>query len=738
MSKPKGIKRLIFILAGLCLSFFSPHLSAQEESYADELRRNLSRPAHDTLEVFYLNELAWELKFDAPDSSRMLLRRSIDLADKLDYQKGKADALNYFGVTEDIAGNSRDAVSYLKRALQIRKEINDRPGQASIYANLGNIYESLEDYGEAAAALRLAIRLNKDLKDKKKELRAVYALGILYESMGNYEDAMEQMRLYLEETFTGGDPTEVANAQNVTGNILTELDRFAEALEYYRKAEKTHTKLKNERELATVLSNIGYVYDALAELAFKRENFAEADSLFGQAENYLQRTYEMNIALQDDEGVAQVLNNFGTLYKNKGEYLKLTDDENGAAEAWETAMRYALKAKKNREKAADKKGLLDVYNTIGDILRRQGKITEALRYAQLCLETAEEIQDDKLRQNAYKDLARAHYALGNFKIAYEYRETYDTIKYRRLNQESIDRDKMRTANHNSRISLLNSENKLLLKEQEINRQKAKLARESLFRNTAVIGAIALALLAFLLFNRNRIKSRANADLQQKNAVIAAEKQRSESLLLNILPAATAAELKADGKARARHYDSVTVMFTDFKNFTGIAEQLSPEQLVAELDRYFGAFDDIITRRNLEKIKTIGDAYMCAGGLPVANTTHPQEVVNAALEIRDFMTKSAAEKRAAGQPVFELRIGIHTGAVTAGVVGSKKFAYDIWGDAVNVASRMEMSGEVGKINISRQTYELVKKDFVCVSRGKIEAKNKGEIEMYFVERPEKRL
>jgi class 3 adenylate cyclase len=208
--------------------------------------------------------------------------------------------------------------------------------------------------------------------------------------------------------------------------------------------------------------------------------------------------------------------------------------------------------------------------------------------------------------------------------------------------------------------------------------------------------------------------------------------RSEALLLNILPAVIAKELKEKGKVEARQFRDVTVMFTDFKNFTLISEKLSPAELVAEVDELFKAFDTIISRYNLEKIKTIGDSYMCAGGLPVPSSTHALDVIHAAQEILQYMKRHLRKKTEEGGEQFEIRIGIHSGPVVAGVVGDRKFAYDIWGDTVNLASRMESSGETGRINISGTTYELVKDQVQCVYRGKIEAKNKGEVDMFFVE------
>jgi len=209
-------------------------------------------------------------------------------------------------------------------------------------------------------------------------------------------------------------------------------------------------------------------------------------------------------------------------------------------------------------------------------------------------------------------------------------------------------------------------------------------------------------------------------------------QKSDDLLLNILPETTANELKEHGKAKTRTYGLVTVMFTDFKDFTKVSEIVSPELLVEELDYCFSAFDSIIEKYNIEKIRTVGDAYICVGGMPVLTFTHAADTVQTAIDIRNFMLNRKREKENRGEIPFDIRIGIHTGPVVAGIVGVKKFVYDIWGDTVNIASRMESSSEAGKINISGSTYDLVKDRFRCNYRGKIEAKNKGEIDMYFVE------
>ncbi len=216
-----------------------------------------------------------------------------------------------------------------------------------------------------------------------------------------------------------------------------------------------------------------------------------------------------------------------------------------------------------------------------------------------------------------------------------------------------------------------------------------------------------------------------------------ERGKSDRLLLNVLPASIAQELKENERVVPRDYERASVLFTDFVGFTRIAEHLTPQQLIEELDDCFRQFDRIARRHKLEKIKTIGDSYMAAGGLPAPNRTHAVDCVLAALEIQRLMNELMAQNDAAGRPRWQLRVGINTGSVVAGVIGREKFAYDVWGDTVNTASRLESSGEANQTNVSQATYEEVQAFFVCAYRGKVPAKNKGVIDMYFVEglRPE---
>ncbi len=231
-----------------------------------------------------------------------------------------------------------------------------------------------------------------------------------------------------------------------------------------------------------------------------------------------------------------------------------------------------------------------------------------------------------------------------------------------------------------------------------------------------------------------IRSRQHAKLlQEKNVLIEKEKQRSEALLLNILPVSVANELKETGFTKASHFEEVTVCFADFIGFTTIAGVTDPQKLLGELNTCFRAFDDIIEKYDLEKIKTIGDCYMFAGGLPEAGKgSQIIAMIHASKEIQAWLDTWNKERELIGLARMDVRIGMHTGPVAAGVIGSKKFAYDIWGDTVNMAARLEQSGERGKINISGEAYEKVKDHFKCQYRGKLPAKNKGLVDMYFIE------
>ncbi len=307
-------------------------------------------------------------------------------------------------------------------------------------------------------------------------------------------------------------------------------------------------------------------------------------------------------------------------------------------------------------------------------------------------------------------LSEAYRLAGKPKEAYEYYKLYKIMK-----------DSLSSATNKLKLATLEAERKIALqnKQLEINSLEVSKKRDE---RIFYIAGIALLLLVIVFIMRNYKTQKNSSEL------LSAEMSRSDDLLLNILPAGVAAELKDKGVYKARHYDEGTVFFTDFVNFTKASEKMAPQDLIDELHTCFKAFDEIVTRHNIEKIKTIGDAYLAVAGIPVADALHAENAVRAALEINTFMAERQTRLK---EKTFGIRIGIHSGNLVAGIVGVKKFAYDIWGDTVNTAAHMEERSETGKVNISQVTYELVKDKFNCEYRGEIEAKNKGLMNMYFV-------
>jgi len=397
-----------------------------------------------------------------------------------------------------------------------------------------------------------------------------------------------------------------------------------------------------------------------------------------------------------------MMNNIGSWYENKGE----TD----------SAFHYYYKSLEFRKSADHRLGMFLVQSDIAKLLLSTGKTDEALKHADESIRIGEENGFVDALDRSYMVRSNIREERGDFKGALQDIKRYLDLNNQTKNEEDAKTLVQQTMRYEYNLKHVTDS---ISYRAEIEVQEEKVNKERYARNAFMIGFLVVALFAgVILVQRNKIRK---------------EQNRSQQLLLNILPEEVAEELKEKGAADAKHFDLVTVMFTDFKGFTQISEKLSPAELVNEIHACFKEFDQIISRYHIEKIKTIGDSYMCAGGLPVANKSHAVDVVNAALEIQKFMDGHNAERAEKGKVVFEIRIGIHTGPVVAGIVGVKKFAYDIWGDTVNIASRMESSGEAGMVNISSSTYDMVKDNFVCTSRGKIDAKNKGEIEMYFVEK-----
>ncbi|MEZ4738513.1 MAG: adenylate/guanylate cyclase domain-containing protein [Flavobacteriales bacterium] len=339
---------------------------------------------------------------------------------------------------------------------------------------------------------------------------------------------------------------------------------------------------------------------------------------------------------------------------------------------------------------------------------------------------AKRSQDIALQVKIQRGISLNLTRLGRYKEAYEHDQERFALNDSLLNMEKV---RSLTEMQEKFESVQKAKEILALKAEGLESDLVK-SRLQRTRNIYLFSGLGIMGLAVGLYSRLRYIHRSRAAIQR-------EKDVSEGLLHNILPEEVAAEIKAKGYADVNEFETATVLFTDFKGFTAMSEKMSAAELVAEIDVCFKAFDHIMERYGIEKIKTIGDAYMAAGGLPDRKKGSPLEVVMAALDMQDFMRTYSAQRIAANKLYFQMRLGIHTGPVIAGIVGVKKYAYDIWGDTVNVASRMESSGEVGAVNISESTYELVRHapGLHIVPRGMVEAKGKGRMAMYFVSRSE---
>lgn len=517
---------------------------------------------------------------------------------------------------------------------------------------------------------------------------------------------------------------------SAANNYAASTPYFLESLQLYEKLDDKIGKANCHLQLGLTSYNLEYYEDAVLNfqksLQFKENNTA---------------TYLLSLSYSELDSFEKAKQNFyATIaaFQKEGNMIRLTEcymylgrlyGKMNQIDSGFYYLNLSVKNIKEQNKQGTEFPLIRPYAFLAELYLKKNEVDKAIFYA----EYSYTISRNNINQTNIIDAANtlsAAYALRkNYEKAFYYTNVINQIRDSTLDGSL----KQKVADMQSKFDFKKKmSDQQLLRAQEQQIASQKMQQEKTVRNSILGGAILLLILTFLLYNRYKIRHKAFLDLSDKNQVIIEEKSRSDKLLRNILPDEVAEELKSKGKAEAKFFESVTVMFTDFKDFTNITEQLSPTELVAEIDTCFKAFDEIISRHNIEKIKTIGDAYMCVGGLPVANNSHALDVIKAAIEIQEFTIQHAQKKINEGNQPFTVRIGIHTGSVVAGIVGTQKFAYDIWGDCVNIASRMESSGEAGKINISGTTYEIVKDHCLVSYRGKVMAKNKGEVDMYFVE------
>lgn len=507
--------------------------------------------------------------------------------------------------------------------------------------------------------------------------------GILRQT-ANYDEALQYLFRGAQVAEHYGDPADLGRVNIEIGNTYGESGDFKNAETYYDRGLDILRESRDTLSLGLALFNVG---DNLFE-----ERQLDSALVYTEESLAIFRQYKRDFF----EGHS--LGNLGRIYAMQGDIIK--------------GERYLKEAIEVLKESQYFNAVTDFLAGMAEVYAERGDYGAALEYAERSLEAAyaHDLKSDI--EEKHLMLSNLYEQVGNIPEAYNH--------YR---QHAIYKDSIQNIETVQEMANLRSDFEIARRQTEVDLLSEQKANQ---RNIMIATAVALFLIMLLalgLYRRNKYIGRTKK-------IIEKEKNRSDRLLLNILPQETAMELKEKGKVKAKRFDAVTVLFTDFKNFTHYAENLPPEELVKSVDFYFSKFDEIVERHGLEKIKTVGDAYMCAAGVPFPVEDHAKRVVAAACEMISFV-KNARKLESDMETRFEVRIGINSGPVVAGVVGSKKWAYDIWGDAVNIAARMETCSEIGKINISENTYNLIKDDFDCDHRGEIDVKNKGMMKMYFV-------
>ncbi|MBS1573888.1 MAG: tetratricopeptide repeat protein [Bacteroidetes bacterium] len=556
--------------------------------------------------------------------------------------------------------------------------------------------------------------------------------GLAYYDQGKFIDAMENYNHSLAVFEQMNNKIGVSNIQNNIGVIYKEQGLDDNAQRFFFNSLQNAEEAGDVLRITTALNNIGSVYD-------------HKDATRDKARDYYKRALPGSKQLGDNDLIGATLGNIGETYLKKN-----SNNKDSLLIFGDSALYYFQQQKKAYESTADISYAL--YN-IGRAYIKQGKFENALRSLQQAYDSATAMNSTLYLTQALEGLGNAYDGLGNYskalesrkkaeKLARDIHSLYDlkdiynglAFDYARLSDFG-NAYKYQSLLINLKDSIYNREADLKLASHEfdfeiqkkqglIDLQNVSIERQKLARNAFIAGFALILIIAVILYRNYRNKLKINRLLDIQKAQI-------ETLLSNILPTEVSRELQATGEATPRFYESVSVLFTDFKGFTTIADSLSPQEVVAELSEIFTTFDNIMEKHGLEKIKTIGDAYMVAGGIPVETHDHPVKMIKAAMELVHYMRHNNLQRKMKGNQTWEMRVGIHTGPIVAGVVGRKKYAYDIWGSTVNIASRMESNGEPGQINISAATYNLVKHQFECEYRGKVYAKNVGDIDMYFV-------
>ncbi len=598
----------------------------------------------------------------------------------------------------------------------LKKVVERAPGDSTLVNNLNALSVAIlqnEDISESIRIAGQAIELSEQLGYLKGQAYAEKNMGMAYYYQGDYMQVLDYWTKSLETFEAIEDAQGISNMANNLGAVYYSQGSNTKAIDFYLRSLSIAEKIQDTLRIASALLNIGGVYgdtpkdhDKALEYFNRIPQYLPAlnepqittSYLMGEGEIYLlQGKYEDALKYYQDalpltlntDGHSNNLTKLGIVEFKMGDKFKAID--------------YLDQAYQNAKASNQQLQIVQSLIELGKVYQNND-FPKALRAFKEAESLAIEMGIRFELKDIYEGLSVAYANQGDYVNAFKY-QTQLIAKKDSLFNVATD-DKIRGLQFDFDLEKKEDEIGLLEQEAEIAELEAK--RQEYVIYGTVLGLLLVLVLAIGSYKRYRY-------VKKTNKIIEVEKERSDKLLLNILPEETAQELKEHGKVAAKKFESVTILFSDFKGFTSYAQNLSPEDLVRSVDYYFSKFDQIMDKYDLEKIKTIGDAYMCAGGLHFHRSDHPFKMVEAAFEIAQVM-EDIKTHPVTGVVPFDVRIGINTGPVVAGVVGLNKFAYDIWGDAVNVASRMESKSDPGRINISENTYQLIKDVYECEFRG----------------------
>ena len=636
------------------------------------------------LAVIACLSFAFTVQGNTPDSLLQLLKTDLPDTTRVDIL-GKL-SMSLIGTYPD------STILYAQKAVNLAEKIADMERKAYMLKNVGLAYYYKGEFVDVLDNWRASLNTFKRINHSKGISNLLNNIGAVYYSSGDYPKAIDYYLKSLRIAEKNKDKLREGTSLQNIGAVYLDTKDNRSAQKYLLQALNVFNSINYEKGIATVSINLTDVY-------LNIDSLDKALAYAVKARNILEKL--------EDPNIPSALISIANIYNRQNNYFK-------AIEEAKIAYRIA-------EKNGSKPFLQKTTVVLGNNYNQTNQLDKAVRSFQEAIELRKSIGSNLDLQYAYEGLKTTYKLLGNYEKS---SQTQDSLL--EINKQLFDIEKNnKIANLQLEFNLEKRESEIALLNVDNALKSEEIAKAELQRN--FFTAISLFLLA-LIGGVGYLYQFA----KRKNKIISAQKVESDNLLKNILPVETAEELKKNGKVLPKEYDFCTVLFTDFVNFTKASANESPDTIVSSLDYYFKNFDEIITNNHLEKIKTIGDAYMCAGGLHGKNQSKvaiTKNTVKAATDIIEFVEKTIENPPPQIVP-FQIRIGIDSGPILAGVVGKTKFQYDIWGDTVNVASRMETNSQPNKINVSENIYSNLKDHLQFVYRGMIDVKNKGMMKMYF--------